>query len=316
MDTNNSPLVSILIPVYNREKIVGKTIASALSQTYCNFELIISDNCSTDNTWHILNQYASENEKIKIFRTEENIGPVRNWKKCLDLAKGEYVKLLFSDDMISPNFIAETVQLFDQDTAFVLSRIDIFGKYAIEGFGDYHHKKVYSKTDFIYHAILDHGVQFSVSPGCGLFRKSDLETSLMIDIPNHLGLDFKKMGAGNDLLIFLLTALRYKKIKIAPKAVAYFYAHDGSFTVANSLWLYYDYAKLYFLQKHYPNLIAKFKTLMWIRQASRKSAHPLLESTKPSLSVAIIIEYTLIKWIGKIKKHLPRLQIKSHFSAN
>jgi glycosyltransferase involved in cell wall biosynthesis len=310
------PLVSILIPVYNREKIVQQSIESALSQTYENFEIIIVDNCSTDNTWSVLQEYASTNEKIKIYRNELNFGPVINWQKCISYAQGDLIKIVFSDDTLSANFLQETVPVLDEHTAFVLSKIDIFGKYTINGFGDYYHRKEYSTQEFIYHAIFDYGKQFSVSPGCGLFRKSDLETSLMIDIPNHLGLDFKKMGAGNDLLIFLLTALRYKKIKIAPKAVAYFLAHDGSFTVANTLWLYYDYAKLYFLQKHYPNLIAKFKTLMWIRQASRKSAHPLLESTKPSLSVAIIIEYTLIKWIGKIKKHLPRLQIKRHFSAN
>lgn len=302
MNTDNNPLVSILIPVYNREKIVPQTIESALSQTYCNFEIIITDNCSTDNTWEILKRYASENKKIKIYRNEENVGPVLNWKKCLELAKGEYVKFLFSDDTISNNFISETLPLFDQNTAFVLSTIDIFGKYAIEGFGDYHYKTFYSKNSFIYHAILDHGVQFSVSPGCGLFRKSDLESSLVIDIPNDWGLDFKRYGAGNDLLVFLLTSLKYKYVRIAPKAVSYFRAHEGSFTVSNSLCLYYDWAKLYFLINHFPQLIPKFKTLMWIRYKKRRVSNPALESISEPMSQLFRIEYRFESLKRKIKK--------------
>lgn len=307
MDSNKYPLVSILIPVYNREKIIAQTIESALSQTYCNFEIIITDNASTDNTWEILNKYASENKNIKIFRNEENIGPVLNWKKCLELAQGEYVKFLFSDDTISNNFITETLPLFDEETAFVLSRIDIFGKYTIEGFGDYHFKTVYSKNSFIYHAILDHGVQFSVSPGCSLFRKSDLEYSLVIDIPNEWGLDFKRYGAGNDLFIFLLTSLKYKYVKIAPQAVAYFRAHDGSFTVANSLWLYYDSAKLYFLINHFPKLIPKFKTLMWIRKKERNAANPALESISVPMSQIFRITHSFESLRRKIKKKFKAL---------
>ena len=309
MDKYNYPLVSILIPVYNREKIVAQTIESALSQTYCNFEIIITDNCSTDNTWEVLNKYASENKNIKIYRNEENVGPVLNWKKCLELAQGEYVKFLFSDDTISNNFIAETIPLFDEDTAFVLSRIDIFGKYAIEGFGDYHYKTVYSKNAFIYHAILDHGLQFSVSPGCGLFRESDLKSSLVIDIPNVWGLDFKRYGAGNDLLIFLLTSLKYKYVRIAPQAVAYFRAHEGSFTVSSSLWLYYDWAKLNFLINHFPQLIPKFKTLMWIRIKERNAANPALESIQEPMSQFFRIAYGFESLKRRIKKKFKALSL-------
>ena len=92
------PLVSIVIPVFNRETLVQEAIESALKQTYDNIEIVVVDNCSTDKTWEVLQKY--NNPKIKIFRNNTNIGPVLNWKKGIELSSGEYIKLLFSDDMI------------------------------------------------------------------------------------------------------------------------------------------------------------------------------------------------------------------------
>ena len=68
---NNLPLVSILIPVYNRASIVSRAIDSALSQTYSNIEIIIVDNNSTDSTWDILLKYKQRDSRIKIFKNEQ-----------------------------------------------------------------------------------------------------------------------------------------------------------------------------------------------------------------------------------------------------
>ena len=79
-------LVSILVPVYNRENLIEETVNSGLSQTYENIEIIIVDNQSTDGTWKILEKLASQDKRIKIFQNNTNIGPVRNWKRCIDEA--------------------------------------------------------------------------------------------------------------------------------------------------------------------------------------------------------------------------------------
>ena len=76
----NSPLVSILIPVYNRERIVVRALESAINQTYKHIEIICVDNCSTDNTYSVLLEYANRDHRIKVYRQSENLGPVRNWK--------------------------------------------------------------------------------------------------------------------------------------------------------------------------------------------------------------------------------------------
>jgi glycosyltransferase involved in cell wall biosynthesis len=98
-------LVSICIPVYNGEKYLKECLNSAISQTYSNIEIIIVEDKSTDNTLHIIQQFAAKDSRIKIFINEINLGLVGNWNHCIELANGEWVKFLFQDDYIAINMI-------------------------------------------------------------------------------------------------------------------------------------------------------------------------------------------------------------------
>lgn len=120
--------VSILIPVYNREKLIAETIESALAQAYENFEIIIVDNASTDKTWEILEHYSNQDWRVKIFRNETNIGPVRNWMRCVDEATGFYGKILWSDDLIAPTFLEKTIPFLEtnKEVGFVYTGTEIF----------------------------------------------------------------------------------------------------------------------------------------------------------------------------------------------
>ena len=109
--------VSILIPVYNREDYIGPCIESALSQTYPNLEVIISDNASTDRTWQVVQQYVAQDSRVKAVQNESNLGPVRNWKVAVDLATGAYGKILWSDDLISSNYIESCLVMLCEQTA-------------------------------------------------------------------------------------------------------------------------------------------------------------------------------------------------------
>ena len=94
------PLVSIIIPVYNRKKLVVESVESALIQGYGNFEVVISDNCSNDGTWEeCIRRYESD-PRVVLVRNSENIGPVPNWLAAALAASGDYVKILFSDDLL------------------------------------------------------------------------------------------------------------------------------------------------------------------------------------------------------------------------
>ncbi len=250
-------LVSILIPVYNREGIVGETIQSAINQTYKNLEIVICDNCSTDGTWQVLLNYASKDRRIRLLKNKKNIGPVRNWERCVEEANGEYIKILFSDDLIAENFVQETMKILsgNDDIGFVYSKVLLkqidqtipMDKFSIESFGQ--NVIIQNSKIFIYKKIFGFD-GLPNSPGCAMFRKKDIQKNLLIDIPNPDYLDFSKFGAGNDLLLFLLTATEYSKIAFTSNTHSVFQGHKESFSAANNLKIYYDYAKLYFLKRN------------------------------------------------------------------
>ena len=103
------PLVSIGIPVHNSESTLAATIESALAQDYINFEILISDNASDDNSLEICREYARHDSRIKLFEQPENIGAVANFVFVLNQAKGGYFKWLASDDIISINSLSLSV---------------------------------------------------------------------------------------------------------------------------------------------------------------------------------------------------------------
>ena len=108
-DSNDFPLVSIGIPVYNSESTLAATIESALAQDYTNLEILLSDNASVDDSIKICREYARRDSRIKLFEQPENIGAGANFVFVLNQAKGEYFKWLASDDVISMNSLSLSV---------------------------------------------------------------------------------------------------------------------------------------------------------------------------------------------------------------
>ena len=109
----SNPKVSILIPTYNYAHYLGETIQSALEQTYSDFELLIVDNHSTDNTKQIINKYLKD-PRISYHENAENLGVVGNFNRCLQLANGEYIKFLCADDKFHPQLLEKYVPIMDQ----------------------------------------------------------------------------------------------------------------------------------------------------------------------------------------------------------
>lgn len=259
--SNDCPLVSIIIPVYNREDLVCDAIKSSICQTYPNIEVIIVDNKSTDNTWSVLQSWARKDERIKIFQNESNVGPVRNWKRCLEEARGEFCKILWSDDWMDSTFIEKAISIFDNETAFVLSWCSIVRSDGSK-VSDYHFDNTSYKTGYYLKDILFyHDQNFPVSPGCALFRLDDLKKNLVISVPNLEQLDSSSNGAGNDLLLYLNTANAYDKVRIVPEFLNYFRHHESSISVAssNNIWRYYEWAMAYFIKSVYLMEIGLYK---------------------------------------------------------
>lgn len=103
------PLVSVLIPAYNHKQYVGAAIESVLNQTYENFELLISDDCSTDGTRHVIS--SCSDARIKTFFFNENGGTVNSLNVLLEAAKGDYIAVLGSDDIWMPEKLEKQLEV-------------------------------------------------------------------------------------------------------------------------------------------------------------------------------------------------------------
>lgn len=258
--------VSILIPVYNREEFIRETVESARSQTFRNIEIVISDNQSTDRTWEILLELAGSDPRIRLFRNESNIGPVRNWKRCIDEATGKYGKILWSDDLIAPDFLEKTLGFLSrQDIGFVFTGTEVFYDQSTKKTESYFigPTGVYDCERYIEGVLFDG--DYPASPGCALFRLEDLKRNLLVDIPNAIGSDFSMHAIGNDLLIFLLTADQYAKFGFVNEKLSFFRAHQRSITLLSSegkLTLHRDMVKAYFVEKHRKCLIPRLNAFL------------------------------------------------------
>lgn len=112
MNNLKQPLVTVAMVTYNSEKYIGVAIQSVLSSTYTNFELIISDDASTDNTWEIIKSY--KDERIRAYRNETNIREYPNRNKCIDLAKGKYFIFIDGDDYLYPHGLEFIVKMLEK----------------------------------------------------------------------------------------------------------------------------------------------------------------------------------------------------------
>ena len=256
IDKKYCPKISVLIPVYNREEYIAECIQSALDQTYSNFELIIVDNQSSDGTWEICSKFALNDDRIRLFQNVVNIGPVRNWKRCIEEASGVYGKILFSDDLMSRDFLKQTVgYLDDANVGFVFSSVKIGDKISQANI-KYQFRSASEKfisEEFVLESLLGDG-KVPVSPGAALFRLSDLKTFLVEDIKSPSFSDFYEHGAGPDMLLYLLVAKKYRLAAYVCEPLAFFRVHAGSISMegANTIMhSRYFQAKIWFANESY-----------------------------------------------------------------
>lgn len=120
------PRLSVVIPAYNNADYIAQTVNSVLAQDYSDFELIIADHSSTDETMAILETYAAD-PRVTLLSTPAGGGAPRNWTRVTDAATGELLKLVCGDDLLYPGALSAQVAAFDEvdDVVMVASRRDI-----------------------------------------------------------------------------------------------------------------------------------------------------------------------------------------------
>jgi glycosyltransferase involved in cell wall biosynthesis len=115
------PLVSVALPVYNGEEWLEQAISTLIKQSYKNIEMIIADDCSSDNSQKICEQYASKYSQIKFIKNETNLGAQGNFKKILHLCSGKYITYACQDDYWDENFISYLVEKLESNNSAVLA---------------------------------------------------------------------------------------------------------------------------------------------------------------------------------------------------
>jgi len=131
--TTNKPFLSIGLPVYNGDNYLEQALDSLVNQTFSDFELIISDNGSTDRTEEICRTYAARDERIRYYRNEENLGATKNFNRTFELSSGKYFKWAAHDDVLVPEFLERCIEVLERDDSVVLCHcktniIDQYGK--------------------------------------------------------------------------------------------------------------------------------------------------------------------------------------------
>ncbi len=127
-----SPRVSIGLPVYNGEKFIQGALDSLLQQNYEDFELIISDNASTDRTGDVCKSYAEKDKRIRYYENKSNYGAMWNYRRVFELSQGKYFKWAAHDDECYPTMLRRCVETLDQapnSVALVYPRAEIIDEH-------------------------------------------------------------------------------------------------------------------------------------------------------------------------------------------
>jgi len=200
------PLVSVLMTAYNRERYIGEAIQSVLENNYHHFELIIVDDGSKDATVSIARSYEAEDQRVKVFQNEKNLGDYPNRNKAVSHAKGDFFIFVDSDDKLNKDTIDSIMKVAIVDASFN------FAMYWA------HDHKTFSMTSK--EALHEHffGRQFLyMGPGGTFIRRKFF---------NDIGGYPVKYGPANDMY-FNLKACCYSGIHLFPFEFIYYRIHEG-----------------------------------------------------------------------------------------
>ncbi|KAB8334631.1 glycosyltransferase family 2 protein [Scytonema tolypothrichoides VB-61278] len=151
--SSQEPLVSVIIPTYNRPEYLKQAIESAVKQTYRNIEIIVSDNCSAENPQSLVESFGDS--RIRFFRQPTNVGMFVNQMNTFKMAQGKYVASLHDDDMWNEEFLEKLVPPLEENPDVILAFCDqyiIDAQGIIDDVGTEENSKAYKRT------ILEKGV--------------------------------------------------------------------------------------------------------------------------------------------------------------
>lgn len=225
----NNPLVSVILPSYNHAKYLPERIDSILSQDYGNFELIIIDDCSPDNSREVIERYRNDAHIAHIIFNEQNTGNTFcQWEKGLQLAKGEYVWIAESDDKADSTFLSKMMDKLvgEPDAVLAFSHshiIDAESKEILpnvwDGRSKYRYGGVYESRFFCLTRMLYYNAPYNAS--MVVFRKKYVQ---------GVSAEYKKYRHAGDYQFWLEMCMQGKVIE-HPEPLNYFRQHNNKVSV-------------------------------------------------------------------------------------
>lgn len=213
-----SPLITVAIPVYNREATLKQAIDSLLAQTYPHWQLLVHDNCSSDGSREIVRRFSDE--RITLIEHKEFVPMWQSWNRCLQRIEGDFFQMLCSDDWLHPRCFEEKIKLASQaqyaDITLFTSNRMLVNKYGADMFslGFSRTGGVYTLTDVMRQVYIK--ISPIGDPGTFLIRRSAIaEASLTSRYP---------LIVDNELW---LHALEKGKMLHNPRVCSYHRINDG-----------------------------------------------------------------------------------------
>jgi glycosyltransferase involved in cell wall biosynthesis len=311
--TLTKPKLSILVPTYNRVELVGDAIDSVLAQEFQDFEVICSDNGSTDGTFELLTAYSKKDDRIKVYRSSVNLGPIPNWGICLKHAEGEFIHWLWSDDWIEPNFYIDAFALMDKDNTRVVSTWNYRCDDSINKSEKYLSWQcslpIIPGPEASKKILLSTG-ELPVSPAAYIISRDLVDKSFYNDIPALGELNPIVFGVGVDSLMVAGACLRSRQVSVLQKPSVVFRKHENiSVTLGRdgTLGKLYLVSHVWFLEQANIRLnlyeLVRLLALI-IYRFNRDLIY------KPALSKSLISGWLRIQWAK------PFFVIRARFKAN
>lgn len=259
----STPKVSVCIPTFNGAGYILGALDSVLPQKYQDFEVVIVDNCSTDQTEALVAELSSQSEKICFFRNEQNIGLAGNLNKCLEHARGEYIKYLCVDDLLLPDCLEQMVAGLDAHPAVSLV---CGGRLSINESGQPFGLRRYSSRKEVipgYKVITRclFGGNFIGEPTAVMFRKSNMLARFRDDLPQLMDMEmwFRLLESGELLNIETpLCAIRFHEAQMTRENI------KSGRLIEDNVRLFNEFSKKPYL-KATPWLVIRHKLLMTYR---------------------------------------------------
>lgn len=225
------PIISVIIPNYNHSKFLKERIESVLNQTYQNFEVIILDDCSKDNSKEIIEEYRSDKRITQIIYNEKNSGSTfKQWKKGIELARGEYIWIAESDDVADILFIEKLLaklrdkeadiifcnSLIIDDKSNLIKNDNISNVPCKELFLDFETNFIMDSKEFIMKWLF--GDNFVPNASAVIFKKDKVNFKWWIKL--------EKMRLLGDWLFWIYYLFESKKIIYSSESLNYFRTHS------------------------------------------------------------------------------------------